>query len=82
MTEKPHYRAHRSRLRERFIKTEGRGLPEYELLELLLTYAIPRIDVKPIAKGLIKRFGGLSGVLDAGQREIESTSGIGPSRLH
>ena len=78
MTEKPHYLAHRSRLRERFINTEGHGLHEYELLELLLTYAIPRIDVKPIAKGLIKRFGGLSGVLDASLREIEGTSGIGP----
>ncbi len=78
MTEKPDYLAHRGRLRERFIKTEDRGLHEYELLELLLTYAIPRIDVKPIAKRLLKRFGGLSGVLDASQREIEGASGIGP----
>jgi DNA repair protein RadC len=78
MAEKPHYLAHRSRLRERFRKTDGHGLHEYELLELLLTYAVPRIDVKPIAKGLLKHFGGLSGVLDASQEEIEGISGIGP----
>jgi DNA repair protein RadC len=78
MAEKPHYLAHRSRLRERFRKTDGHGLHEYELLEILLTYAIPRIDVKPIAKGLFERFGGLSGVLDASQGEIEVISGIGP----
>ena len=77
MADRPHYLAHRSRLRERFRKTEGHGLHEYELLELLLTYAIPRIDVKPIAKGLLKRFGGLSGVLDASQGEIEGISGLG-----
>jgi DNA repair protein RadC len=78
MVEKPHFLAHRSRLRARFRKTEGQGLHEYELLELLLTYAIPRIDVKPIAKRLFERFGGLSGVLDASQREIEGISGVGP----
>ena len=78
MAEKPHYLAHRSRLRKRFRKTDGNGLHEYELLELLLTYAIPRIDVKPIAKRLLGRFGGLSGVLDATQGEIEAIDGIGP----
>jgi DNA repair protein RadC len=78
MAEKPHYLAHRSRLRKRFRKTDGNGLHEYELIELLLTYAIPRIDVKPIAKRLHERFGGLSGVLDASQQEIEGIKGIGP----
>jgi DNA repair protein RadC len=78
MAEKPHYLAHRSRLRKRFRKTEGEGLHEYELIELLLTYSIPRIDVKPIAKGLFERFGGLSGVLDASLGEIEGISGLGP----
>jgi DNA repair protein RadC len=78
MAEKPHYLAHRNRLRKRFRKTDGNGLHEYELLELLLTYAIPRIDVKPIAKRLLERFGGLSGVLDADQGEIEAVDGIGP----
>jgi len=78
MAEKPHYLAHRSRLRKRFRKTDGNGLHEYELLELLLTYAIPRIDVKPIAKRLLERFGGLSGVLDASQEDIQGINGVGP----
>lgn len=79
MAERPHYLAHRSRLRKRFQKTDGIGLHEYELLELLLTYAIPRIDVKPIAKRLLKRFGELSRVLDASQAEIEAIDGVGPA---
>ena len=78
MAEKPHYLAHRSRLRKRFRKTDGNSLHEYELLELLLTYAIPRIDVKPIAKRLLERFGGLSGVLDASQEDIHGINGVGP----
>lgn len=78
MPQKPHYIAHRHRLREKFKKAASNGLHEYELLELLLTYAIPRIDVKLAAKELLKRFGGLSGVLDASQGEIEGIRGIGP----
>jgi len=78
MKRKPHYIGHRNRLRERFKSTNGSGLQDYELLELLLTYSIPQKDVKPIAKDLIKRFKGLSGVLDASQFEIENTRGLGP----
>lgn len=58
---------HRQRLRERFSDGYGIGMQDYEILELLLTYAIPRRDVKPIAKNLISRFGSLNGVLDAGE---------------
>ncbi|MCX5906242.1 MAG: hypothetical protein NTY64_03395, partial [Deltaproteobacteria bacterium] len=50
----------------------------YEILELLLTYAIPRKDVKPFAKELIKRFGSLSGVLDASPKELQEVAHIGP----
>ena len=78
MTDKPHYIDHRKRLRERFGKAGVEGLSDYELLELLLTYAILQKDVKPIAKDLIKRFGSLSGVLDASQKELEAVSGLGP----
>jgi len=74
---KPHYIEHRKRLRERFQKAGAEGLQDYELLELLLTYAVPRRDVKPIAKSLINRFGGLSGVLDANQKELEEVAGLG-----
>jgi DNA repair protein RadC len=52
-------------------------LHDYELLELLLTYAIPRKDLKPVAKALIKRFGGLAGVLDATHEDLVSVPGLG-----
>lgn len=78
MSEKPHYLEHRKRLRERFQKASAEGFHEYELLELLLTYAIPRKDVKPIAKEFINRFGSLSGVLDASEKELKEIHGIGP----
>ncbi len=78
MEDRPGYLEHRKRLRERFRKNGIEGMHDYEILELLLTYAIPRKDVKPRAKDLIQRFGSLSGVLDAEQKEIEEVAGIGP----
>jgi len=78
MPDKPHYLEHRKRLRERFNKGGSEGFHDYELLELLLTYAIARKDVKPIAKELINRFGSLSGVLDASEKELNEIHGIGP----
>ena len=50
---------------------------DYEILELLLTYAIPRKDVKPIAKNLIVRFKDLNGILDASLAALEETPGMG-----
>jgi DNA repair protein RadC len=79
MTDKPHYLEHRKRLREKFQKAGAEGLHDYELLELLLTYALPRKDVKPIAKVLLDRFDGLAGVLDATQHELEEIKGLGPN---
>lgn len=78
MADKPNYIGHRERLREKLRKAGAEGLHDYELLELLLTYAISQKDVKPIAKELIKRFGSFSGVLDAGQKELEEVPGLGP----
>ena len=70
LNEQPHYFGHRARLRERFLTDEGASMPDYEILELLLTMAIPRKDVKPLAKKLIARFGDLSGVLHAPAKEL------------
>jgi DNA repair protein RadC len=60
----PHYHGHRERLRERF-RGGADALPDYELTELLLFAAIPRRDVKPLAKRLIERFGNFAGVVSA-----------------
>ena len=79
MQENVHYLGHRERLRERFQKAGTEGFQDYEILELLLTYAIPRRDVKPIAKQLVKRFGSLGGILDASLRELGEVPELGPN---
>lgn len=71
----PHYAGHRERLRARFLKSPD-ALPDYELLELILFMAIPRRDVKPIAKDLIARFKDLNGVLNATPNELMGVKGI------
>ncbi len=75
--EKPHYHGHRDRLRARFAETGGDALPDYELLELVLFRSIPRQDVKPIAKDLIKRFGTFAEVLAAPPARLTAVAGIG-----
>uniref|UniRef100_A0A7C3YZW6 DNA repair protein RadC n=1 Tax=Desulfobacca acetoxidans TaxID=60893 RepID=A0A7C3YZW6_9BACT len=62
---KPHYHGPRARLRGRFRAGGAAALQDYELLELLLTFAIPYSDVKPLAKSLIAHFGSFGQVLDA-----------------
>lgn len=73
----PRYRGHRQRLRERFLKSGLDGFADYEVVELLLTLAIPRSDVKQPAKELIARFGNLRGILDAPIEEIQAVRGLG-----
>lgn len=68
----PHYLGHRKRLRERFIRGGAEALQEYELLELILFRAIPRRDVKALAKRLIAEFGDLSGVLGAPEQQLRA----------
>jgi DNA repair protein RadC len=76
-TDTPHHLGHRDRLKNRFERAGLVGLQDYEVLELLLFYALPRKDVKPLAKDLMKRFGSLKGALDAGNEALESVPGIG-----
>ena len=72
-----HYLGHRRRLRERFLKAGVEGLADYELVELLLTLAIPRSDVKKPSKALIAQFGNLRGILDAPLEDLQHVKGIG-----
>jgi DNA repair protein RadC len=72
-----HYLGHRQRLRDRFLKAGLDGLGEHEVVELLLTLAIPRSDVKEPAKALLQRFGDLRGILDAPLAELRKVKGIG-----
>ena len=81
--ETPHYLGHRQRLRERFERAGADSLPDYELLELLLYLAIPRGDVKPLAKQLLERFGGsFAAVLGADAAELVKVKGVGLSTAH
>ncbi len=75
-TEKPHFHGHRDRLRQRFTDQGAGALADYELLELVLFLAIPQRDVKPLAKTLIARFGGLPEVMNASIEELIKIDGI------
>jgi len=74
----PHHLGHRERLRARAAAAPG-ALPDYELLELLLFRSLAQGDVKPLAKALLDRFGGLAGVLSARPEELRTVKGVGPS---
>lgn len=72
---------HRQRLRQRFAKCDIRTLPDYEILEILLYYAIPRKNTKTIAKALLERFGTLSAVISADPMDIITIPEIGHSTI-
>jgi DNA repair protein RadC len=75
----PHYLGHRDRLRQRFLDGGDDALPDYEFLELLLFRALPRRDVKPIAKELIRRFGSFAEAVNAPAARLAEVPGVGPS---
>jgi DNA repair protein RadC len=70
-------REHRKRLRQKFLTAGMVAFHEYEVVELLLTCAIPRKNVKPQAKELLREFGSLKGIVDAEIGDLERISGVG-----
>ena len=76
IVKKPSYIGHRQRIKEKYEKSGMDGWLDYEVLELVLSYAIPRKDTKPIAKELLTRFKSLNAVLDADKKELERIKGI------
>ena len=79
--DRPHHAGHRERLRQRFLTAGSAGLADYELIELLLFAAIPRRDVKPLAKTLLAQFGGLGPLLAADPADLERRGGLGPAAV-
>jgi len=77
-TSKRYSEGHRERLRARYRLSGEATLQDYELLELLLTFAVPRRDTKLLAKRLLQRFGTLSHVLEAEPARLEEVEGVGP----
>jgi DNA repair protein RadC len=75
----PHYLGHRERLRERFLSGGADAIPDYELLELVLFAALPRRDVKPLAKALIAKFGSFAEVIAAPRERLVELDGVSES---
>lgn len=73
---------HRSRVRERYNKADIRDFADYEILEMLLFYSIPRADTKQIAKQLLKRYGSLAGVFGADPADVIRIEGVGEATVY
>jgi DNA repair protein RadC len=72
---------HRARLRRRLAEGGGEALLDHELIEYLLALAIPRRDTKPLAKQLLREFGGLGGVLSADWEALARVPGMGETSI-
>ncbi len=77
----PHYHGHRERLRDRFRDAGPEALSDYELLELLLFRALPRRDVKPLAKTLLQKFGSFAEVIAAPEARLAEVKGLGQAGI-
>ena len=77
MSDDKHHLGHRQRLRERFRKGGSSAITDYELLELVLFRAIPRRDVKPLAKRLLRQFGSFANVITANDNRLKEVEGLG-----
>ena len=74
-------RAHRQRLRLRFMRGGAEALADYELLELLLFSSQLRRDLKPLAKRLVKRFGSFADVISADPARLREVEDVGETTL-
>jgi DNA repair protein RadC len=77
----PHYHGHRERLRQRFRDAGVDALSDYELLEMVLFRALPRRDVKPLAKSLIGKFGSFAETVHAPETRLREVQGLGDSAI-
>lgn len=77
----PHYHGHRERLRARFREAGAEALSDYELLELVLFRALPRRDVKPLAKTLVATFGSFAEAVNAPEARLARISGLGDAAI-
>jgi DNA repair protein RadC len=72
---------HRDRMRARILAGQGDSMADYELLEMVLFIALPRIDTKTLAKTLIARFGSYAAVIAAPREELLTVKGVGESAV-
>jgi DNA repair protein RadC len=79
--EAPHYHGHRERLRERFLGAGPDALSDYELMEMVLFRALPRRDVKPLAKSLIAKFGSFAEAVHAPATRLREVDGLGEATI-
>jgi DNA repair protein RadC len=79
--EAPHYFGHRDRLRARLREAGAEALADYEFLELILFRALPRRDVKPLAKALLNRFGSFAEVISAPAALLREVNGMGDAAV-
>jgi DNA repair protein RadC len=80
-SEAPHYHGHRERLRDRFRDAGPDALSDYELMEMVLFRALPRRDVKPLAKTLIAKFGSFAEVVHAPEARLREIRGLGDAAV-
>ena len=81
LSEAPHYHGHRDRLRARFRSAGAEALSDYELLEMVLFRALPRRDVKPLAKALITAFGSFAETVHAPDTRLREVGGLGEAAI-
>lgn len=73
------HEGHRERLKQRFNREGLHGFEDHAVLELLLFYALARVDTNPLAHRLLNKFGSLAAVFDAPHDELVRIEGVGDS---